>query len=136
MYKNILVPIAFDHGTKAKEATKIAQVLTAHGGKISLLYVIEPIPDFIEGLLPKEASENIILEAEKMLAKIVRDFAKGADCHVLKGHPGRSILRHAEETGVDCIVIASHKPGLEDYLLGSTAAHVARHAKCAVHIVR
>ena len=136
MYKNILVPVVFDHGAKAKEAIKIAQVLKERNGKISLLYVIEPIPDFIEGLLPKGTSENRRHEAEKLLAGMARDFAKEADCHVLKGHPGRSILRQAEDNDVDCIVIASHKPGLEDYLLGSTAARVVRHAKCAVHIVR
>ncbi len=45
---------------------------------------------------------------------------------------GVSAVAHA----VDCIVIGSHKPGLSDYLLGSTAARVVRHAPCAVHVYR
>ena len=34
------------------------------------------------------------------------------------------------------IVIASHDPGLADYLLGSTAGRVVRHAHCSVLVVR
>jgi nucleotide-binding universal stress UspA family protein len=55
---------------------------------------------------------------------------------VLYGHPAQSILDFASNNGVECIVIASHKPGLSDYLIGSTAARVVRHAQCAVHVVR
>jgi nucleotide-binding universal stress UspA family protein len=55
---------------------------------------------------------------------------------VIEGHSGRSILDHAAENDVDCIIIASHRPGMQDYFLGSTAAQVVRHATCAVHVVR
>ena len=34
------------------------------------------------------------------------------------------------------IVIASHDPGLVDYLLGSVAARVVRHAHCSVLVTR
>jgi len=37
---------------------------------------------------------------------------------------------------VDLIVIASHRPGLKDYFLGSTAGRVVRHSPCAVHVIR
>ncbi len=55
---------------------------------------------------------------------------------IVKGHSGRSIIDQATEMGADCIVLGSHKPGLIDYLLGSTAARVVRHAPCAVHVLR
>jgi len=42
----------------------------------------------------------------------------------------------AQEKGVDLIIIASHRPGLQDYFLGSTAAKVVRHAKCSVLVIR
>jgi nucleotide-binding universal stress UspA family protein len=42
----------------------------------------------------------------------------------------------AEEKGADLIIIASHRPGLKDYFLGSTAAKVVRHAKCSVLVIR
>jgi len=37
---------------------------------------------------------------------------------------------------VDLIIVGSHKPGLQDYLLGSTAARVVRHAMCSVLVGR
>jgi nucleotide-binding universal stress UspA family protein len=55
---------------------------------------------------------------------------------IVLGHAARSIVEYAENNNVDCIVIASHQPGFSDIFLGSTAAHVVRHAKCAVHVVR
>jgi nucleotide-binding universal stress UspA family protein len=55
---------------------------------------------------------------------------------VIKGHSGRSIIDVAVQKNADCIVIGSHKPGLIDYLLGSTAARVVRHAPCNVHVLR
>jgi len=59
-----------------------------------------------------------------------------ATLNIVEGHSGRTILDYAENHQADCIVVASHRPGLQDYLLGSTAARVVRHASCAVHVVR
>ena len=42
----------------------------------------------------------------------------------------------AKEKNADMIIIASHRPGLQDYFLGSTAAKVVRHATCSVLVVR
>ncbi|MBT8417397.1 MAG: universal stress protein, partial [Silicimonas sp.] len=55
---------------------------------------------------------------------------------LVPGHVHSTILEYAEENGVDCIVMGSHKPDLTDYLIGSTAARVVRHAPCAVHVYR
>jgi nucleotide-binding universal stress UspA family protein len=48
----------------------------------------------------------------------------------------QEILAHAEKIGAELIVIGSHKPNVADYLLGSTAARVVRHARCSVYVVR
>ena len=53
-----------------------------------------------------------------------------------EGNPANEILALAEESGADCIVIASHRPGFGDYLIGSTAARVVRHAPCSVMVLR
>ena len=55
---------------------------------------------------------------------------------VVDGHSGRTILDYAADAGSDLIVIASHRPGMGDLLMGSTATQVVRHAKCAVHVLR
>ncbi len=46
------------------------------------------------------------------------------------------MLAAAEERNADLIVIASHRPGLQQFLLGSTASRVVRHATCTVLVKR
>ena len=60
----------------------------------------------------------------------------GAGAVLVDGHSGRTILDYAEAKSSDLIVIASHRPGMADMLIGSTAAQVVRHATCAVHVLR
>lgn len=135
MYKNVLVPVAIDHGPNTEAALRIARKLCDAGGKITALTVIEAIPSFVLAELPDgQMQRNIDLTREALQEEV--SAIQGADVEVIIGHAGRSILEYAEENGVDCIVIASHQPGLQDYFLGSTAARVVRHAHCAVHVVR
>ena len=61
---------------------------------------------------------------------------KGVTPVLLQGHTAQTILNYAHENDIDCVVIGSHKPGLTDFFLGSTAARVVRHCRCAVHVQR
>ena len=133
MYKNILVPVAPDHGKTTTEALRIADVLREEGGKITALTVMEPIPSYIMANLPEDQWEKNRASTMQMLED---EAGSIADCAVVTGHPGRTITDYADEHGIDCIVIASHQPGMQDIFLGSTAARVVRHAHCAVHVVR
>ena len=135
MYDHVLVPIAIDHGAGTQEALSIAAHLRASGGRITAVTVIEPVPGFIANELPEGQIEKT---ANDVLATLKTEVggAEGVEAVVVHGHPGRTIVDYAVENGIDCIVIASHKPGLSDYFLGSTAARVVRHAPCAVHVVR
>lgn len=133
MYKNILVPIALDHDHASTGSLEIAHKLLAKGGSITLLHVVEAIPAYVAQYLPEgQAKKNRALASEA-LGVIA---AKGEKAVVVSGHAGTTITEYAEEHGVDLIVIASHRPGLQDYFLGSTAARVVRHAPSAVHVLR
>ena len=70
----------------------------------------------------------------------LRAIAKASGVHmdvdVRTGHSYDTILEVAKEKDVNLIIIASHRPGLQDYFLGSTAAKVVRHANCSVLVVR
>ena len=46
------------------------------------------------------------------------------------------ILEEAERLDADAIVLGSHRPSFGDYLIGSTAARVVRHAQCTVVVER
>jgi len=45
-------------------------------------------------------------------------------------------LAVAEEAVADLIVVGSHRPAMKDYLLGTNAARVVRHARCSVLVAR
>ncbi len=135
MYKHVLVPIALDHEAGTDIALSVADLLKDADGSITALTVIEPVPGFIANELPPGQLERTHQDVLVALKEEVGEH-KDAKCIVVSGHPGRTIVDFAIENGADCIVVASHKPGLADYFLGSTAARVVRHAQCAVHVVR
>ena len=59
-----------------------------------------------------------------------------AHAHVALGTIYDEILRAAEKLSVDLIVVSAHRPELQDYLLGSNAARIVRHANQSVFVVR
>ncbi len=135
MYEHILVPIALDHGNHTAQALELAQKLKKEGGRITALTVIEEVPPYIAQYIPEGQLEKNLEEARAQLKAEIGGIP-GVKAEVILGHPGISITEYAENKGVDLIVIASHRPGLQDYFLGSTAARVVRHANCSVHVVR
>lgn len=135
MYRKILVPVALEHGADHKAALDIARRLMAKGGEMVILNVVEEMPSYIEQYLPKGQTETNVAEARSQLQAEIGD-AKGISVAVITGHAGNGITEFAQENGIDLIVIASHRPGLQDFFLGSTAARVVRHAAAAVHVMR
>lgn len=135
MYKNILVPISFDEDRDSSRSIEIAKALESQGGKVTLLHVMEEVPGYAATYMPEGYLENSRKGLEEELGEIAAQIPGGV-AKVISGHSGNSILDFAEDNANDLIIIASHRPGMQDYFLGSTAHHVVRHAKCAVHVVR
>lgn len=136
MYNNILVPVVFDHGERPAASLRVAKELLNEGGKITLMTVMEEIPSYATTYLPEGLAQHHHKEAVDSLNEIANDVDAPVEAVVIHGHAYSSILEYSKTHDTDCIVIASHKPGFEDYFLGSTAARVVRHAKCGVHILR
>lgn len=135
MFKNILVPVAPDHATSYTQALKVARKMAADDGKITALTVLEEIPEFVAAQVPHDIYKNRVAAAEETLAS---DLGGASDVRpvVVSGHSYRTILDYAKDTQADCIIITSHQPEFSDYLIGSTAARVVRHAKCCVVVLR
>ncbi len=134
MYRHILVPVAPDHINECSASLEAARCLLAEGGKISVLSVLEELPTYVGSYFPPEQIRKSVSEfTDKLNAAM---DSPQISTHVVSGHPTNSILGWAEKHGVDCVVVASHQPGLSDYLLGSTAARVVRHAQCSVVVLR
>lgn len=136
MYSHVLIPIVFDHEDASAKSLDVAQALLNETGKITLLHVIEEIPSYASTYLPEGLAKSQQTEAQSGLERIAEASEARCETAVVQGHASSRILDFGTAHDVDCIVIASHKPGIEDYFLGSTAARVVRHAQCGVHVLR
>lgn len=136
MYTNILVAIEPTHTEKHERAISMATHLADPVAEITALTVIEPVPGYFP---PHELPQSLKEQAgAQALGQLRRFVGPRSEIHteLLHGHAANAILNYAKNHNIDCIIIASHKPGLSDYLLGSTAARIVRHATCSVHILR
>ena len=141
MYKNILLTVDLsDDGSWAKAAPTAVEMCKAFGAELHLLTVI---PDMGTPLVEEFFPDNFEKEMAKGTASKIADLANGhfpsdliPTVHVASGSIYKEILRVAEESNADVIVMASHRPELSDYLLGPNAARVVRHANCSVMVVR
>ncbi|NNF78256.1 MAG: universal stress protein [Rhizobiales bacterium] len=136
MYNTILVPVDLADLDKGKATLDIAKKLGNEGCKIRLLNVVEDIPSYVAAELPAGLVEKSIENAKQTLDDVAAASTGKVEVDVRAGHAKTVILTAAEECGADLIIIGSHRPGLQDYLLGSTAGRVVRHSTCSVLVVR
>lgn len=136
MFKTILVPIDMAHVAEGKANIEIAAQHADAGAKIILLNVVEDIPNWAAAELPTNLQENSLKKAQAELQAIANASGRDLDVEVRSGRSYKTILEVADQKQVDMIIIASHRPGLQDYFLGSTAAKVVRHATCSVLVMR
>jgi len=135
MYKNILVPIILDEEHDTQASFLVARALAAEDAQFTILHVMEQLPAYATARIPRNFMDQSREHIEKLL-KLAARALPDARAEMIEGHAGRAIVDYAEANGIDCIVLASHRPGIENIFLGSTASRVVRHAKCAVHVIR
>ena len=135
MYNNILIPVVLAPEHAADAALAVAKRLANTNAKVTLLHVIEELPGYATSYV---AADFILRSRQETLSRLkeIAGDHKGVEAEVVTGHSARTILSYAEENKSDCIIVSSHKPGVQDYFLGGTAARVVRYAKCAVHVIR
>ena len=134
MYKKIIVSLALDQGFGPR-ALELARALKADGGEIVALHVFEPLSGTVSAYVSEDAVAQAMAKVRAGLAERIGD-ATDVTPVIVKGHSGRSVTDYARKEGADLIIVGSHKPGIGDYLLGSTSARIVRHAPCAVHVLR
>jgi Universal stress protein UspA and related nucleotide-binding proteins len=136
MYKHIIVAVDLSHGDAGKALIDKAAQLLDEGGVIRLLHVLEDVPSYIAAELPRDLNDRRQAEAKVELGLLAQNSPAAVESEIRTGAPASQILQCADDNGADLIMIASHRPGLSDYFIGSTAARVVRHAQCSVLISR
>lgn len=141
MYKDILLAVDLVHESSwRKSLPETVHIAQTSGSRIHLLTVV---PDFGSSLVgsffPKEHAAKLMEQVRQQLhAFSEKHIPEDVPVQHIVGHGSAydEILHYARETKCDLIVIGSHRPEMQDYLLGPTAAKVVRHAKCSVLVVR
>jgi nucleotide-binding universal stress UspA family protein len=101
------------------------------------------VPDFGVSMVSSFFNEDFAAKAVETTEKQLKEFATkyisqkiSYETKVCYGTIYDQIIKATKEGGCDLIVMGSHRPELEDYLIGPNAARVMRHAKQSVFIVR
>ena len=140
MFKSILVPIDLADTDHAKPAIATALSLSqASNGTIRLLIVLQMTPGLLADFVLADFDGQQRLSSEDALAIVageVRIAPSRISSVVRQGSIYHEILEEAQAIRADLIVMASHRPAMKTYFLGSNAGHVVRYATCSVLVVR
>ena len=112
--------------------------------KLLIVHVINEPVDLRGFYVPHISFDNLEKEiaegAEKMMTRFCNENLSGFDRferYVISGVPYEEIVKKADESGADLIVMGTHgRKGVDHLLFGSTAERVVRNALCPVMTVR
>jgi nucleotide-binding universal stress UspA family protein len=144
MFRNILVPVDFTLKNEAALNTAIDLARAASGGtdpaRVTLLHVIETIEhvefeemeSFYRGLETRATAKLFGMEERFKTAGIPVYH------EILYGKRAEAIVNHAEERGMDLIVLSSHKVDRDHPALsvGAISYRIAIVARCPVLLVK
>lgn len=135
--KSIMVPTDFsDYADVALEdALGLAETCS---GVIHLAHVIREVPKAFKPNKFYEEQKPLAMEAiQAQIAKFqVADNVK-VEPMVLTGHVSTTLLKYQKKIRANVVVIATQgQTAFEDFLMGSTARRIMRHATCSVLLVR
>ena len=141
MYKDILAAIDIEHLEQQGDVLETAKKLAVSEG--ARLHVVSVVPDISSSLvgfnLSEKARQEGLSQVDGKLHAHVRTVV-GDACpvqHIVgMGKVYEEVIKLSEKLQIDLIVMGAHRPAFRDYLLGSNAARVTRHATCSVFIVR
>ena len=74
--------------------------------------------------------------ARQALESIAEATDRPVQVEIRAGHAYSTILKEAKAMNADLIILASHKPGLKEYFIGSNTSKVVNHAFCSVVVLR
>jgi len=140
MYKSILLSVDLNHERSWARALPAALELTkALGAELHLVNVVPRIEMAIVGtFLPDDFEQQALKKAGEDLHEFaVKNIPEGirGKSHVAHGVVREEIIKAAETLKCDLIVMAPHRRGLQEMLVGPITEYVARHAKQSVLIV-
>ena len=147
MARLFLSPIDLTHRSSYVSVLPVAaREAQLHGAELCVMTVV---PDTTTGMDWRYAMregggtapspKELCRQAQTRLTQVVDEHVPDevpTKLLVRYGTIYKEILEAAEELGAEWIILAAYRPSLKDFLLGTNAARVVRHAQCSVTVVR
>jgi universal stress protein F len=140
MFSRILVAVDLaDTEPKPKGINQAVELANASAGAVRLVNIQPLLPatfmEYVPADFDAEQEKRATLALQEIVATV--PLAKERLSSVVRvGGIYHEILAEAAEWRADLIVVGSHRPVVSDYLLGSNAKSIVRHALCSVLVVR
>lgn len=137
MFSRIMVPVDLAHIPRLHKALEVAgSCAKAFDVPVTYVGVTAPTPG-TQGHNPKEFEERLRAFGEEQAGAL----GIIADVRVVISHDPTvdvddALLKAVAETGADLVVMASHVPGLADYIWPSNGGKLAAHSSASVFVVR
>lgn len=140
MFHRIILAVDLaEPASRPKGLSQALELAQASGGELRLVNVQPLLPATFMEYVPADFDEEQEGRAREALAALAATIELPKDRlsqAVASGGVYHELLREATEWRADLIVVGSHRPVMSDYLLGSNAKTIVRHAQCSVLVVR
>ena len=140
MFRRILLAVDLaDEAETPKGLPEALELVAAGGGDIRLVNVQPLLPATFMEYVPADFDAEQERRARDALLAIAAKIAlppERVSIAAASGGVYHELLREASDWVADLIVVGSHRPVMSDYLLGSNAKTIVRHAECSVLVVR
>ncbi|MCB4457549.1 universal stress protein [Leisingera sp. McT4-56] len=136
MFKHIMVPVDLHMPPAVKKAINVAADFAKnHGSRVTLVHVTD---QQVKGAHTVGSSGDELAALASKVAESSGARVEGLPIYSVDvGSEIDSILtRTAKELEVDLIVVATHMPGILDYVFSSHASHLVLHSEISVFVVR
>lgn len=137
VFTKIMTPVDLAHADRLGKALKCSADL-AKLYQIPVVYVgvTSEIPGSVAHTPAEYAGKLSDFARAQAEAEGIQSSAHSVVCHDPTIELDEALLRAVTETEADLVVMASHVPGLTDYIWPSNGGKVAAHAKATVMVVR
>ena len=140
MYKRIILAVDLAETSRPPKGLPQALELAKAGdGELRLVNVQPVVPATFMEYVPADFDVEQTKRAQESLDAIIGGIDLPAERKSGSARAGgiyHELLQEAQDWNADLIVVGSHRPVMSDYLLGSNAKTIVRHAQCSVLVVR
>ncbi len=140
MFKRIILAVDLAEPAKApKGLPQAIELAKVGGGDLRLVNVQPVVPATFMEYVPADFDVEQNKRAKEALDAVLDGVDLPAERKSAAARAGgiyHELLQEAADWNADLIVVGSHRPVMTDYLLGSNAKTIVRHAQCSVLVVR